>query len=312
MTAIAVDSLTKTYPDSSRPAVDAVSLSIDPGEVLGLLGPNGAGKSSIVGACTTRVVPTSGTVRVGGIDVGADPIRAKRRLGVVSQHNTLDRSITVWENLYLHCRYFGIGAGSARARSDQLLETFQLDEKRDALIPTLSGGQARRLQLARALAHRPSALFLDEPTVGLDPQSRRLLWTLIGELADQEVAILLTTHLMEEADRLCDRLAVIDHGRVIAEGTPAALKAGMGAEHVIGLTVQRSPADLAAQLQALPEVSSVSADTDGRLRVLANGGERTVATVVQAAAGHDLTAVSVQPVSLETVFINLTGRGLRD
>jgi ABC-2 type transport system ATP-binding protein len=312
VTAIAVDSLTKIYPGSLQPAVDGVSLTIDPGQLFGLLGPNGAGKSSIVGACTTRVVPTSGTVCVGGIDVGADPIRAKRRLGVVPQHNTLDRSITVWENLYLHCRYFGVSARSARARSDQLLETFQLAEKRDAQIPTLSGGQARRLQLARALAHRPSVMFLDEPTAGLDPQSRQLLWTLIGELADQGVAILLTTHLMEEADRLCDRLAVIDHGRLIAEGTPAELKARMGAEHVIGLTVQRTPADLRAQLVALPDVSSVSADTIGRLRVLANGGERTVATVVQAAARHDLTAVSVQPVSLETVFIKLTGRRLRD
>lgn len=311
MSAIEVDGLIKTYPGGSRPAVDGVSLCVEAGQLFGLLGPNGAGKSSIVGACTTRVMPSSGSVRIDGVDVAADPIGAKRRLGVVPQHNTLDRSVTAWENVYLHCRYFGISARAARARSDQLLETFRLGEKRDVLVHTLSGGQARRLQLARSLAHRPSVIFLDEPTVGLDPQSRLLVWELIGALRDQDVAILLTTHLMDEADQLCDALAVIDHGQVIAEGSPAQLKARLDAEQLITLTVRDGGAELLADLAELPEVSSVSSG-EGQLRVLANGGERTVARVVQTAVRHELTGIAIEPVSLETVFINLTGRQLRD
>jgi ABC-2 type transport system ATP-binding protein len=312
VSAIAVDHLTKTYSGGSMPAVDGVSLIVEPGQVFGLLGPNGAGKSTIVGACTTRVVPTSGSVRIDEIDVASDPIAAKRRLGVVAQHNTLDRSVSVWENLYLHCRYFGMTAGAARARSDELLETFGLSDRRGSLVPTLSGGQARRLQLARGLAHRPSVIFLDEPTVGLDPQSRQLLWTLVRELRDQHVAILLTTHDMDEADRLCDRLAVIDHGRVIAEGSPADLKAGLGAETTITVTVAANPAELQSELSDLPDVSSVSAGTNGELRVLANGGDQTTARVVQSAVRYGLLGLSVEPVSLETVFITLTGRQLRD
>ena len=312
MTGIAIEDLAKTYGDASSPALDGVSLTVAPGRVFGLLGPNGAGKSSLVGACTTRVVPSAGKVSVNDIDVASDPIGAKRHMGVVAQHNTLDRSVSVWENLYLHCRYFGISPRDARARSDQLLEMFALGNRRDRLVPTLSGGQARRLQLARALAHRPSAVFLDEPTVGLDPQSRQLLWTLIAGLREKDVAVLLTTHDMDEADRLCDTVAIIDHGRLIAQGAPDDLKDQVGADTVIILTVGTDPAGLAAKLARLAPVRSLNHDPPGRLRVLADAGVGAVAAVVGPAVPYDLLGVSVEPVTLETVFLNRTGRQLRD
>ncbi|MGI8712642.1 MAG: ABC transporter ATP-binding protein [Solirubrobacteraceae bacterium] len=312
MTGIVVDGLSKTYSGASEPALDDVSLIVKPGQVFGLLGPNGAGKSSLIGACTTRVLPSAGVVRVDDIDVASDPVAAKRQIGVVAQHNTLDRSVSVWENLYLHCRYFGIDRRDAAARSDQLLQTFALTDLRERLIPTLSGGQARRLQLARALAHRPAAVFLDEPTVGLDPQSRQLLWTLTRQLRDEDVAVLLTTHDMEEADQLCDTLAIIDHGHLIAEGTPGELKARVGADTVISLTVRADRDRLAAELAELPAVHSVNHHSPGRLGVLAATGESTVAAVVAAAVPYGLLGVAVKPVTLETVFLNLTGRQLRD
>ena len=312
MSGISVEDLVKIYPGSTQPAVDGVNLAVNPGQVVGLLGPNGAGKSTLIGACTTRVRPTTGHVRIGSTDVATDPVAAKRRIGVMAQHNTLDRAVSVWENLYLHCRYFGIAARTARARANELLADFSLDDHRDALIPTLSGGQARRLQLARALAHSPTVVFLDEPTVGLDPQSRHLLWTLITELREHHVAVLLTTHYMDEADRLCDQLAIIDHGRVIAHGTPSDLKAQLGADTTISLTVSTNPTALTTVLTNLPQVASVSQTAASQLIILLNGGERATAAVVQAAVPFGLTALAVEPTSLETVFITLTGRGLRD
>jgi ABC-2 type transport system ATP-binding protein len=310
MSAIVVDRLSKTYPGTPAPALDEVSLTVEPGQIVGLLGPNGAGKSTLVGSCTTRVVPTTGRVCISGLDVAAQPIAAKRRIGVVPQHNTLDRSVSAWENIYLHCRYYGIDRATARHRADQLLNTFALTAKARAAVHTLSGGQARRLQLARALAHRPDAVFLDEPTVGLDPQSRQTLWDLIESLAGQGTAVVVTTHYMDEADRLCDNLAVIDHGKVIAEGSPARLKAGLNADTTVTLTVETDPADLARELQALPTVRTAEADPAGQVRVLATGRDAAVATLVQAAVPHHLTGLAVEAVSLEAVFLTLTGRSL--
>ena len=312
MSRIAIENLEKTYPGSAQPAVGGVTLTVEPGEVFGLLGPNGAGKSTIIGVCTTRVIPSAGHVRIGPIDIVADPVGAKRRIGIMPQYSTLDRSVSVWENLYLHCRYFGLAAPAARARSDELLGLFSLAGHREDLIPTLSGGQARRLQLARALAHRPSVVFLDEPTVGLDPQSRHLLWTLIASLRDDKVAVLVTTHYMEEADTICDRLAIIDHGLVIAEGTPAELKARLGADAVISVSVSSDASALIKALLNLKPVASVSEEPKGHLRVLVNGDDSAAAAVAQAAVPFGLTEVSVEPTSLETVFIALTGRQLRD
>ena len=209
-------------------AVDDLNLRVHGGEVFGLLGPNGAGKTTTIGMLTTRVLPTGGRALVGGIDVCRSPVAVKQRIGVVPQSNTLDRSITVAENLYYHGRYFGLRRGPARARTRQLLERFRLMERVDALVQELSGGMAQRLMVARAVFHHPEVLFLDEPTTGLDPQSRIALWELVRELNAEGQTILMTTHHMEEADQLCDRVAIMDGGRILALGSPAELKQDSG------------------------------------------------------------------------------------
>jgi ABC-2 type transport system ATP-binding protein len=213
-------------------AVDGLDLQVRHGEIFGLLGPNGAGKTTTIGMLTTRVIPTEGQALVDGVDVARHPSAVKRRIGVVSQHNTLDRSLTVRENLSFHGRYFGLRGREANRRADEYLERFRLGDRRDAQVMALSGGMAQRLMVARALLHRPSVLFLDEPTTGLDPQSRLALWEVLRELHAEGQTILLTTHYMEEADQLCDRLAVMDHGRILALGTPGELKRDVDPELV--------------------------------------------------------------------------------
>src|SRR5690625_1023389 len=212
--AISTRALTKVWSSGLR-AVDGIDLDVPAGEFFGLLGPNGAGKTTTIGMLTTRVIPTSGTGMVGGVDVAARPAEAKQVLGVVPQTNTLDRSLTVTENLYYHGRYFGMGRKLSTERAQQLLERFRLTAKADVKVDTLSGGMAQRLMIARALMHDPDVVFLDEPTTGLDPQSRMALWDLLTELNADGQTILLTTHYMEEADLLCDRIAIMDHGKIL-------------------------------------------------------------------------------------------------
>src|SRR5437763_5557126 len=215
---IHTDDLTKVYPGGLK-AVDSLNLSVSRGEIFGLLGPNGAGKTTTAGMLTTRVIPTSGQAIVGGIDVVAHPATAKQVIGVVPQTNTLDRSLSVWENLYFHGRFFGMSANTARSEADRLLGQFRLSDRGKEPVAALSGGMAQRLMVARPIMHRPATLFLDEPTAGLDPQSRLALWDILGELHAEGQTILLTTHYMEEADELCSRLAIIDHGHLLALGT---------------------------------------------------------------------------------------------
>ena len=309
--AIAVAGLVKVYPGPPPVrAVDGVDLEVHPGETFGLLGPNGAGKTTIVGVCTTRVRASAGTVKVAGVDVAADPSRVKAHIGVVPQFNTLDRALSVWQNLYYHCRYFGMTRRDARRRADELLERFRLDDKAIGMTMMLSGGMAQRLQLARAVAHRPRVLFLDEPTAGLDPQSRLALWEVVDELKAEGVTVLLTTHYMEEADILCNRVAIVDHGRVLVCGPPAELRRSIGAETVVDLHLADS-AGLVPALEALPGVVRVEPSPNG-LRVLAASADRLVPQLVEAALGHGLHDVSVAEPTLETVFISLTGRELRD
>src|SRR6476661_4013720 len=219
--------LTKVYPGDVR-AVDQLNLTVHRGEIFGLLGPNGAGKTTTGGMLTTRVVPTEGRAYVGGVDVWKHPAKAKQLIGVVPQTNTLDRSLSVWENLYFHGRFFGMSARTAKAEATRRLEQFRLADRGPEPVAALSGGMAQRLMVARAIMHHPATLFLDEPTAGLDPQSRLALWEVLGELHREGETILLTTHYMEEADQLCDRLAIVDHGRMLALGSPTELKDATG------------------------------------------------------------------------------------
>jgi ABC-2 type transport system ATP-binding protein len=311
---IHTEDLTKIYPGTDFAAVNKLNLDIKAGEIFGLLGPNGAGKTTTAGMLTTRVVPTSGRAFLGGIDVAAHPALAKQLSGIVSQQNTLDRQLTVWENLYFHGRLFGMGAKKSRQVADELLEQFQLSKWAKASVYALSGGMAQRLMVARAIFHRPSVLFLDEPTAGLDPQSRLALWDLLGELHRDGQTILLTTHYMEEADRLCERVAIMDHGKILALDTPAVLKQSIGADTVV--TVKTTgDVDRLAELLAR-EVDGVTRTRrlDGGVELHVQGTDRLVPRVAAAAerGGFDLLDLSVSEPSLETVFINLTGKELRD
>jgi ABC-2 type transport system ATP-binding protein len=311
---IRTEELTKVYPGTDFAAVDHLNLDVRAGEIFGLLGPNGAGKTTTAGMLTTRVVPTSGRALLAGIDVAAHPALAKQLSGIVSQQNTLDRQLTVWENLYFHGRLFGIGAKASRRIADELLEQFQLSKWAKASVYALSGGMAQRLMVARAIFHRPSVLFLDEPTAGLDPQSRLALWDLLGELHRDGQTIMLTTHYMEEADRLCDRVAIMDHGQILALDTPAELKQGIGADTVVTLKTTGDTERLAELLASDVEGVTRTRRVDGGLQLHVQGSDRLVPRIVMSAerGGFDLVDVSISEPSLETVFINLTGKELRD
>jgi ABC-2 type transport system ATP-binding protein len=306
--------LTKVYAGTDFAAVDRLELSVHAGEIFGLLGPNGAGKTTTAGMLTTRVIPTSGSAYVGAIDVVAHPALAKQLIGIVSQQNTLDRQLNVWENLYFHGRLFGISASESRRRADELLEKLHLSKWAKASVYALSGGMAQRLMMGRAILHRPAVLFLDEPTAGLDPQSRLALWEILGELNREGQTILLTTHYMEEADELCDRVAIMDHGKILALDSPDALKRSLGADTIVSVKA-------AGDMQALAERLKIQIAEVTRTRVIDGGvelhvkeAERLVPRVVNAAeeAGFDLADLSVSEPSLETVFISLTGKELRD
>jgi ABC-2 type transport system ATP-binding protein len=306
--------LTKVYAGADFAAVDKLNLSVHRGEIFGLLGPNGAGKTTTAGMLTTRVTPTSGSAHIGAIDVVAQPALAKQLIGTVSQSNTLDRQLNVWENLYFHGRLFGISAADSRAAADDLLEKFQLSKWARASVFALSGGMAQRLMVARAILHRPAVLFLDEPTAGLDPQSRLALWEILGELNREGQTILLTTHYMEEADQLCERVAIMDHGRILALDTPAALKQSVGAEEIVTVKAAGDNAALAERLQAEIDGIDRTRLVDGGVELHVRDGERLVSRVVNVAesSGFEVADLSVFEPSLETVFINLTGKELRD
>ncbi len=306
--------LTKVYSGADFAAVDGLNLSVHRGEIFGLLGPNGAGKTTTAGMLTTRVVPSAGSAFVGAIDVVEHPALAKQLIGTVSQTNTLDRQLTVWENLYYHGRLFGILASQSRQITEQLLEQFQLSNWADSSVFALSGGMAQRLMVARAIFHRPAVLFLDEPTAGLDPQGRLALWEILGELNRQGQTILLTTHYMEEADQLCERVAIMDHGKILALDTPSGLKRSVGAEEIVTVKAAGDQAALTARLQS--EITGITRtrQVDGGVELHVQGAERLVPRVVNAAesGGFEVADLSVSEPSLETVFINLTGKALRD
>jgi ABC-2 type transport system ATP-binding protein len=311
--ALVLRGVVKRYPGPPAvTAVDGIDLAVTRGELFGLLGPNGAGKSTTVGMCTTRIRPSEGEVVVGGLDVGAAPARVKRRIGVVTQDNTLDRSLTLWETLHYHCRYFGWSRRDASLRADELLERFRLGDRRDAFPMQISGGMAQRLQVARAIAHRPQLLFLDEPTAGLDPQSRIALWELVQELRADGLTVVLTTHYMEEADQLCDRVAIIDHGRVLVCDTPERLRSTYGSGSVVEVAVDDPLGDeVLEDLRALAGVRTVERVGHG-VRLVAEDEARVLPRIVELTASAGLRDLSSSGASLEAVFVELTGRDLRE
>jgi ABC-2 type transport system ATP-binding protein len=311
---IVTENLTKIYAGADFRAVDDLNLSVFAGEIFGLLGPNGAGKTTTAGMLTTRVIPTSGHATVAGVDVVRHPAVAKQFLGVVSQTNTLDRQLTVWENLYFHGRLFGMSSHESRLTATRLLEQFQLAKWTRASVYALSGGMAQRLMVARSIFHRPAVLFMDEPTAGLDPQSRLALWEILQQLNADGQTILLTTHYMEEADQLCSRVAIMDHGKILALDTPENLKRSVAADTIVTLKASGDLAVLAKTLESgVPGVTR-SREIEKGVELHVKSGGRILAQVVAAAeaGGFKVADLSVAEPSLETVFINLTGKELRD
>jgi ABC-2 type transport system ATP-binding protein len=305
--------LTKIYTGTVR-AVDTLNLTVYQGEIFGLLGPNGAGKTTTASMLTTRTIPTHGQAFVGDVDVVRHPALAKQLIGVVAQTNTLDRALTVWENLYFHGRFFGMGAPASRAAADEMLVRFRLTERAKAPVMALSGGLAQRLMVARAILHNPAVLFLDEPTAGLDPQSRIALWEILGELHTGGQTVLLTTHNMDEADSLCDRIGIMDHGTILALDTPARLKETIGADTIVTITADGNLEALAARLRE--DVDGVDSATTrkGIVQLAMRGADRLLIRVIDSAdkAGFVIRDVQVAEPNLETVFINLTGKELRE
>jgi len=310
---VRTEALTKVYPGGVK-AVDGLNLSLYRGEIFGLLGPNGAGKTTIVGMLATMVIPTSGQAWVGGVDVRAHPALTKQNIGLVSQNNTLDRALTVWENLYFHGLLFGMSTKEARAQADRRLAQFRLAEWGAVPVLALSGGMAQRLMVARSIVHQPAILFLDEPTAGLDPQSRLALWEILGELHEAGETILLTTHYMEEADRLCDRVAIMDHGQILALDTPAELKRTVGADTIVTVYSEGDLEGLERLLASdVPAVTHTQA-RDGHIELHLRGSDGVLPEVVNVAekGGYKVTDLSIAEPTLETVFITLTGKDLRE
>jgi ABC-2 type transport system ATP-binding protein len=295
-------------------ALDGISLEVSPGEIFCLLGPNGAGKSTTVGVLTTRVRPTSGQAFIGEHDVWKEQVAVKRLIGVVAQRPNLDFSLTAREILVFHGAYFGLTSQERSKRAEALLERFKLTDRADQMVRGFSGGMMQRLSIARAMMHDPQVLFLDEPSAGLDPQTRLLLWEIVREYNQSGKTILLTTHNMEEADALCKRLAIIDHGRVIALGTPRELKAAVPGGYLLRLRFGIHSAELLDRLKALSGVREVrAADGDGT-DLYADRGGPLVAEVANlaAAAGVELCDVHISEPSLENLFLHHTGRSLRE
>lgn len=319
-TVIAVEDLQKVYQARSRKGVEVkalagISFAVPRGEFFGLLGPNGAGKTTTIGILTTRVLPTGGRARIEEFDVARDAVAVKRRIGVVPQVNNLDRSLTAREILLFHAEYFGVAKQVRESRARQLLERFELNSRADEKIVGFSGGMAQRLKIARALMHDPAILFLDEPTTGLDPQSRRAMWDLLTELNAKGQTIFLTTHYMEEADQLCGRIAIIDHGKLLALDSPAQLKRSVPGGYLIELQVrgQNGTDSFTDALRSLGGVVEVKADQD-RLRIYADRAEGLLANVMRLASdvGIMVTDAHVAEPSLENLFLHLTGRSLRE
>src|SRR6202166_4262555 len=304
----------KKQPKPEIVALDRLSLEINPGEVFGLLGPNGAGKSTTVGILTTRVRPTGGQAWIGDHEVWKEQVAVKRLIGVVAQRPNLDFSLTAREILLFHGAYFGLDSETRASRAESLLDRFKLRDRAEQMVRGFSGGMMQRLSIARAMMHDPQVLFLDEPSAGLDPQTKLLLWEIVREYNQSGKTILLTTHNMEEADALCKRLAIIDHGRVIAMGTPRELKASVPGGYLLRLRFGNASDEILGRLKALSGVTEVR-PTDGHgADLYADRGGSLVPEIANAAlaASVELCDVHISEPSLENLFLHHTGRSLRE
>ena len=310
--AIEVDGLTKRFGDFT--AVDAISFSVNQGEVFGLLGPNGAGKSTLIRMLTTLVPPTSGSARVNGFDVAREADSVRKSIGVIPQAMTSDLDLTAEENMGIFAKLYGIRPVERRRAVKELLQAVDLEQWADKPVKMFSGGMRRRLEIARGLVHKPKIFFLDEPTTGLDPVSRVSVWEMLSRLKrERDLTILVTTHYMDEADKLCDRIAIIDHGKLVALDSPLKLKASIPGKNVIEVSFSAVPAGWLETLQALPDVAEVKAD-DHVFRLSSNNGPRTTVALMEAArdAGITVASLSVQSTTLDDVFVHYTGHQLRD
>jgi ABC-2 type transport system ATP-binding protein len=316
---VSVEDLHKRYRPEGPEAVAGIDFEVLEGEIFGLLGPNGAGKTTTIGTITTRVRPTGGRVLVDGIDVSDDPVSAKLRIAAVPQLSNLDRALTALENLTFHAAYFGMGRRERRERARELLARFGLGGRENDHVNNYSGGMAQRLMIARALMHEPRLLILDEPTTGLDPQSRLFLWDMMVDLRQRGTTLILTTHDMLEADRLCDRIAIIDHGKIIALDTPTRLRRLLPAEHGVEVTVSAT-SDPSAAFTDVCDAQRIEARPGGegrwRVRLYEEDGRATESLPAEALGAvqrGELELIELKRLegTLEDVFVHLTGRELR-
>jgi ABC-2 type transport system ATP-binding protein len=311
--AIEVERIVKKY--GAFTAVNDISFHVSDGEIFGLLGPNGAGKSTLIRMMTTLIPITSGRALIAGHDVSKQADAARRMIGVIPQALTSDLDLTVEENLNIYAKLYDVPAKERQRSIAELLGLVDLTKWRDAQTKTLSGGMRRRLEIARGLVHHPRIFFLDEPTTGLDPVSRVAVWEMLGNIKTQRrLTILITTHYMDEADRLCDRIAIVDHGKLVALDAPMALKASVPGSNVIEAQFENLPDDWEQRLHALDDVTSVQHEGAGMFRVLTGNGSRTTTQLVEMAVqtGVQVKSLSVQNTTLDDVFVHYTGRQLRD
>jgi ABC-2 type transport system ATP-binding protein len=308
---ITIDALVKKF--GGVTALNEISLEIEQGELFGLLGPNGAGKTTLISILATILKQTSGTAMVCGRNIEREQAKVRKCIGIVFQDPSLDEDLTGEENLDFHGRLYGLAAALRLKRIDEVLELVDLKDRKDYLVKTYSGGMRRRLEIARGLMHMPQVLFLDEPTLGLDPQTRRKIWAYIGNLKEVfGTTIILTTHYMDEADQLCSRIAIIDSGRIVALDTPQKLKARLGGD-LLELEVSPPQEKFADELVAMEGVQDVALE-NGRILLTVNHGEAIIPRVFQTAQtfGVAITSVSMRKPNLEDVFIELTGKEIRD
>jgi ABC-2 type transport system ATP-binding protein len=310
--AVEVKNLTKRFGDFC--AVDSLNFTVDSGEIFGLLGPNGAGKSTLIRMLTTLVLPTSGMARVNGFDVVQSPNDVRQSIGVIPQAMTSDLDLSAEENMSIFAKLYGIPGEKRRRTIKDLLQAVDLEQWADKPVKMFSGGMRRRLEIARGLVHEPKIFFLDEPTTGLDPVSRVAVWEMLAKLKrERNLTILMTTHYMDEADKLCDRIAIVDHGKLVALDSPLKLKASVPGKNVLEVSFAEVPPGWKEKLEGLPEVAESKAE-DKVFRLSSNNGLRTTVALIEAAraAGVTLTSLSVQSTTLDDVFVYYTGHQLRD